>query len=71
MNAEQYSFHSELKSRQSSTLAIIFFLLGAPSIYSALRQRSHYRLYQSWWVSLTGISLLVVIALGLTSQLVF
>lgn len=40
MTLQQFHFKSQAKAEKSSSLAILFFLLGAPHIYSALRKRS-------------------------------
>ncbi|MEM9007813.1 MAG: hypothetical protein AAGE59_30410 [Cyanobacteria bacterium P01_F01_bin.86] len=71
MNAHQSVFQSQSKPRQASTFAIIFFLLGAPNIYSVLQQRSRRRTSQPWLMSLQGISLLAAMTLGITSLLTF
>jgi hypothetical protein len=40
MTTQQLYFNQESKSQNASGVAVIFFLLGAPNIYSALRKRS-------------------------------
>lgn len=41
MSAQQLSFNDQAKSGNASGFAVIFLLLGAPHIYSFLRQRSN------------------------------
>lgn len=41
MSTQQLSFNDQAKSGNVSGLAVVFFLLGAPHIYSFLRQRSN------------------------------
>jgi hypothetical protein len=41
MSAQQLSFNDQAKSGNASGFAVVFFLLGAPHIYSFLRQRSN------------------------------
>jgi len=41
MSAQQLNFNDQAKSGNASGLAVVFFLLGAPHIYSFLRQRSN------------------------------
>lgn len=40
MTTHQLYLNQENKTPNASGMAVIFFLLGAPSIYGALRQRS-------------------------------
>lgn len=40
MTTQQLHFQPEKSSANASGMAIVFFLIGAPNIYSALRQRS-------------------------------
>jgi hypothetical protein len=41
MSTQQLSFNDLAKSGNASGFAVVFFLLGAPHIYSLLRQRSN------------------------------
>ena len=41
MTTHQLYLNQETETENASGVAVIFFLLGAPNIYSALRQRSH------------------------------
>jgi hypothetical protein len=41
MTTQQFELNYQTKSGDASSLAIIFFLLGAPHIYSALKQRQN------------------------------
>jgi len=40
MTTQQLYLNQKAQSKNASGMAVIFFLLGAPNIYSALRQRS-------------------------------
>ena len=41
MTTHQLYLNQENETENASGVAVIFFLLGAPNIYSVLRQRSH------------------------------
>jgi len=41
MTTHQLYLNQEDEKENASGMAVIFFLLGAPNIYSVLRQRSH------------------------------
>jgi hypothetical protein len=41
MTTHQLYLNQEDETENASGVAVIFFLLGAPNIYSVLRQRSH------------------------------
>lgn len=41
MTTHQLYLNQEDETENASGMAVIFFLLGAPTIYSVLRQRSH------------------------------
>lgn len=40
MATQQLYIHQKTQDKHASGVAVIFFLLGAPNIYSALRRRS-------------------------------
>ena len=65
MTTEQLYFDQEDATQNASGMAVIFFLLGAPSIYGALRQRSQTSADDSrtpvWAV---GLGILMFVAAG-------
>lgn len=71
MIPQLFEINSQSKSQTPSSLAIIFFLLGLPNVYSILQQRSQHRASLSQSLPLKAIGLISATLVGTLSFLVF
>jgi len=65
---QQLSFNNQTRSSNSNGLAVAFFLLGAPHIYSSLRKQANKKAnfwlskYFGWFIAVLAGALMLVAA---------
>ncbi|MDJ0708430.1 MAG: hypothetical protein QNJ46_34605 [Leptolyngbyaceae cyanobacterium MO_188.B28] len=70
MTTQLFEIDSQSKSQTTSSLAILFFLLGLPNVYGVLRRRSQRKAFLTQLLPLQKFGVLSVTLAGIVSCLV-